>query len=154
MTAEKTSPTTVSGQQLAALLMLTPRRVQQLAQAGVIPKTGRDAYPLVPAIQGYLKWLDDEGRRSAQADAAARVANARAAVIENKIAEKMRGLVPVEEVRGVIASLIRVVRTELDKVPEKVPSVVRERTRIEISRSMDVIAKAAAKASKEADPDY
>lgn len=138
----------VSGQKLAALLMLTPRRVQQLAQAGVIPKTGRDAYPMVAAIQGYLAWLDDENRRAAQAASAAKVAEARAQDIELRIKAKMATLIPIEDHRGVIASLVRVVRREVEKMPDALPSYVREKARVEINQSLARIAKAAADAAK------
>ncbi|MGB3502566.1 MAG: hypothetical protein WBA44_13150 [Mesorhizobium sp.] len=156
MTSEKapakTGPATISAAKLAALLMISPRRVQQLAQAGVIPKTGRDAYPLVGAIQGYLRWLDDESRRAAQAASAIKVAEARATEIEQRIAAKMKTLIPIEDHRGVVAGLVRVVRREVEKVPANLPAHVRERARIEINRSLAVINKTAADAAKKAEP--
>jgi len=43
--------------QLSRLLMLTDTRVQQLSKQGVIVKSGRGEYRLVPSIQGYIKFL-------------------------------------------------------------------------------------------------
>lgn len=148
MTNPNSPAGTITGQQLAALLMLTPRRVQQLAAQGVIPRAGRDAYQLVGAVRGYLRWLDDENRRAAASASAVRLAEQRVAVIEQRIAAKMKGLIPAEDHRAVMAELVRVVRREIERVPENMPSYVRDRLRIEINRSMAVIAKAAADAAK------
>lgn len=154
MTPTKTTPkapsgpATVSVQQLSRLLDLTPSRIRQLVEAGAIPKVGRDRYPLVGAVQGYIKFLRDEDRRAAQAASAARLADARVEETNLRIAEKMRNLVPIEDHRAVLASVIRTVRDELAKVPDRVPAYVRERARIEAERSMEVIAKAVAEAAK------
>ena len=51
-------PTTVAAATLAKLLGLSTRRIQQLVEAGVIPKPGkRGEYKLVESVAGYLKWL-------------------------------------------------------------------------------------------------
>ena len=50
-----TYPVTV----IAKLLDLTDRRVQQLTSEGVIPKTERGRYELVPAVRGYIRYLRD-----------------------------------------------------------------------------------------------
>lgn len=44
---------------IAKLLMLTERRVQQLAKDGVIPKAEVGQYELAPAVQGYIRYLQD-----------------------------------------------------------------------------------------------
>lgn len=44
---------------IAKLLMLTERRVQQLSAEGVIPKAERGRYELIPAVQGYIRYLKD-----------------------------------------------------------------------------------------------
>ena len=44
---------------IASLLMLTERRVQQLAAEGVIPRADRGQYQLVGSIRGYIKYLQD-----------------------------------------------------------------------------------------------
>lgn len=49
----------IAAQRLAALLMLSPRRLQQLAQQGIVQRGGadRDEYLFVPSIQGYINFL-------------------------------------------------------------------------------------------------
>ena len=50
--------------QVAELLELTPRRVQQLATEGVFPKLNRGRYPLVACLRAYIRYWQDraEGR--------------------------------------------------------------------------------------------
>lgn len=50
---------TYPGKTIAKLLMLTDRRVQQLARDGVIPKAERGRYELAPAVQGYIRYLQE-----------------------------------------------------------------------------------------------
>lgn len=51
---------------IADLLMVSERRVQQLAKEGVIPKAERGRYELVPTVQGYIRYLQE---RSVHSDA-------------------------------------------------------------------------------------
>src|SRR3990172_2903447 len=44
---------------IAKLLDLTPRRVQHLANEGVIPRAEKGRYELVPAVRGYIRYLRD-----------------------------------------------------------------------------------------------
>lgn len=55
---------------IAKLLLITDRRVQQLSKEGVIPKTEHGRYQLAPAVQGYIRYLQDRslGRPSAPED--------------------------------------------------------------------------------------
>ena len=55
---------------IAKLLLITDRRVQQLSKEGVIPKTEHGRYELAPAVQGYVRYLQERslGRQSAPED--------------------------------------------------------------------------------------
>lgn len=44
---------------IAKLLLLTDRRVQQLTAEGIIPKAERGRYELAPAVQGYIRFLQE-----------------------------------------------------------------------------------------------
>jgi len=46
--------------QLAELLNLTPRRVQQLAEEGVLVKADRGKYKALDSIQNYIKSIQDK----------------------------------------------------------------------------------------------
>ena len=81
--------------EMAVILDLTPRRLQQLTQEGIIPGNGRNGagYELVPAVRAYVKYLRS-GLRTARNDQLrieqTRLVheNANAAAMENK---KTRG---------------------------------------------------------------
>jgi phage terminase Nu1 subunit (DNA packaging protein) len=49
---------------IAKLLDLTPQRVLQLVNQGVIPKKERGRYELVPVVRGYIKYLRERGLRA------------------------------------------------------------------------------------------
>lgn len=54
--------------QIAAALNLKPRRIQQLAAAGIIPRAERGRYNLAESIAGYVRYLQDQIERSAPSD--------------------------------------------------------------------------------------
>ena len=60
---------------------------------------------LVGAVQGYLRYLKDDERRSAKSAADSRVRDARALEIELRIAERSRELIPVEDALNDMAEL-------------------------------------------------
>lgn len=45
---------------LSELLKLSPRRVQQLANEGVVHKSSRGKYDLVKSVRGYIGYLNDQ----------------------------------------------------------------------------------------------
>lgn len=49
---------------IAKLLLLSDRRVQQLTKEGVIPKAERGRYELAPAVQGYIRYLQERSLRT------------------------------------------------------------------------------------------
>lgn len=68
---KKTTPAPANGGQtypvgvIAKLLMLTERRVQQLVDAGFIPKAARGKYDLVGSVQGYVRFLKEQNEKPA-----------------------------------------------------------------------------------------
>jgi phage terminase Nu1 subunit (DNA packaging protein) len=48
---------TVTADVLGRIWDLTPRRIQQLAKEGIIPKAGRARYPFVAATRKYIQYL-------------------------------------------------------------------------------------------------
>lgn len=93
------APATMSVRALADLLMLTPRRVQQLAAEGVIPAATDGLYSVPDAVRGYSRWLQDAPQRAPQGREAARaLTQARTRMIEAQIAREAARLVPAAEV--------------------------------------------------------
>lgn len=52
--------TTLPVNQLAKLLMLSDRRVQQLAKQGAVVKADNGRYDLVKSVQGYIRFLQSK----------------------------------------------------------------------------------------------
>ena len=107
---------------IAKLLLLTPRRVQQLTAEGVIPKAERGRYELVPAVQGYVKYLRDRAAGGdADADGKAtdkgRLLKARADLASMEAARAAGTLVPVDLVDKAWAAITEQVMTRLSAVP-------------------------------------
>ena len=53
----------VSGAVIAELMEISPRRVEQLAKLGVIPREGRGKYRVGKAVPAYLCYLREPGYR-------------------------------------------------------------------------------------------
>ena len=53
-----------SADTMAKLLDITPRRLSQLVEMGVMPKEGRGKYPLVLCVHAYIRYLRGLGLKS------------------------------------------------------------------------------------------
>jgi len=116
---------------ISKLLDLSPRRVYQLANEGVIPRAEKGRYELVPAVRGYIRYLRDRaiGVGALPEDAArtcrARLikAQAEAQEMEN---EKIRGeLIPQIVVGRAWAEMAMAFRARSLSIPKKcAPQVV------------------------------
>lgn len=67
---------------IAQLLGVTPRRLQQLAAEGFVPKSERGLYPLVGSVQGYIRYLKEHSREASRGTEHARLARAQAVKVE------------------------------------------------------------------------
>jgi hypothetical protein len=118
--------------QAARLLMISEERIRQLVRQGHVPRSDKRGYvQLVGAVQGYLRYLKDDERRSARSAADSRVRDARALEIELRIAERSRDLIPIEDALTAMAELAGMVRSELAGLPARLTRIIDERQRIE-----------------------
>lgn len=53
---------------IAKLFDLTERRIQQLAQEKIIPKSIKGKYELVPSVQGYIKYLKANAKNNKETE--------------------------------------------------------------------------------------
>ncbi len=123
MAAKATYPVNV----ISKLLDLTIRRVYQLTNEGVIPRAEKGRYELVPAVQGYIRYLRDRAIGSdALPDEAARTSRARLIKAQAEAQEmenaKVRGeLLPREPVEQAIGAAFGVVRNRILAIDKKLP---------------------------------
>jgi len=114
-----------SCKEIALILDLSERRIQQLAKAGHIPKIEgkRGRYPMIASIQGYIKYLRslslELDAESDIAGAKLRVEMARAEILELDAAQKASELVHKDHVERVWTSITGLIKAKLLSLPSK-----------------------------------
>ena len=114
---EAATPGAINGAQAARLIMLTPQRLSQLVKAGYIQRLGRDSYSLVGVVQGYIRFLKEEERRTSKVQADSRVRDARAKEIEQRMALRSGSLIDLEEAKAEFSTFVTMARAEWQGFP-------------------------------------
>lgn len=115
----------------AKLIMVSDEWVRRLQKAGYIPKPVRGQYNLVGVVQGYIKWLKDEDRRTSKTAAASRKDDARTREIELRIAERERILVPRSDAEAAMDMVVGKVREVFAGLPSRTTRDIAFRKTIE-----------------------
>lgn len=131
----------------AELLDITPHRLRQLIDSGHIEKAGRNGVRLQAAVQGYLKFLRDDQRRSSKSASASRMQDAKTREIDLRIAEREGRLIDLAEHNDILAEVIGMVRTAFAGVPAAATDDPEVRRRIETSIN-DALTEAAKRAEQ------
>jgi phage terminase Nu1 subunit (DNA packaging protein) len=121
----------ISHDMAARLLMIVPDRIRQLQREGYISKEHRGKVPLISAVQGYIRFLQDAAKKTSKTAADSRVRDARAAEIEMRNDERMRKLIPIEDATAAQDYLVGVVREVMNSIPARVTRDVELRRKIE-----------------------
>lgn len=141
----RSSPSqTAPPETLAKLLNLTPRRIQQLANEGVIPRAERGRYDVLRSVKGYVAYLQDlsQGRRGELHDIAKtrqRLLQFQADRAEIEI-QLMRGdMVRTEDVMAYLQPMLGHFRARLLSLPNAVaPQVMACKSLTEIQELLRV----------------
>lgn len=112
---------------IAKLLLLSDRRVQQLTKEGVIPKAERGRYELAPAVQGYIRFLQERSLRSDTSPIdyhteKARLTKMQADTAEIELAKARAEVASVATIERNLAGLFAEVKTNLRNIPDRVVS--------------------------------
>lgn len=111
---------------IAKLLMLSERRVQQLTADGVIPRAERGRYEIAPAVQGYIKYLQDRAiTGNGDIDYAtekSRLTKAQADLAEIEVARSRGDVVGAEQLTRNLTNLFTEIRTNMRNIPGRVSS--------------------------------
>lgn len=119
----------ISAGQASRLLGVTHERLRQLARNGWFPTAVKGKYPLVPIVQGYIRFLQGDDRRAARSKADSALKSARRREIEVRIAEREARLIDLEDVDAVAMHMAWIFRKELAPVPtEATPDPAMQRT--------------------------
>lgn len=113
----------------AALIDVTPRRLQQLVGEGYVKSAGRGRWSLVNVVQGYIRSLRDANKRAA---ARADEDEMRALKLREKrrvVEEAERLLIPTEAAVDALEKIVGHVRAEVTSLPARMtrdPALKRE----------------------------
>ena len=117
--------------QAARLLMVTDQWIRDLSKKGYIPAPDGGFVPLVETVQGYIRWLKDEERRTSKTAAASAVQQARADEIRLRIAREQGKLIDLEDTERAFADILGAWRGELAGLPGAVTRDLTLRSSIE-----------------------
>lgn len=131
MTMNEPQAGTITTAQAARLLMVTEAWVRKLTRDGTIAKAARDRYNLVAVVQGYIRFLKDEERRSSKSAADNRVRDARAAEIERRMAREDRDLIMLDEAMAAYDFATGLYLTSISGLPARMTRNASERRRLE-----------------------
>ncbi|MDR6431292.1 hypothetical protein [Brucella pseudogrignonensis] len=115
----------------SSLLGVTAQWLRQLSANGYVPTAVKGKYPLVAVVQGYIRSLKDEERRSTKSAADNGLKAARQREVELRIAKEEGRLVDMDDVEAVISSILATLRAELAGLPASVTRDVKLREEIE-----------------------
>ncbi len=127
-------PGRVTPGQAAALLLMSTERLRQLARTGHIPKAEAGTYPLVGVVQGYIRFMRDDDRRSSRIAAESGLKAARQDEIEMRTAERRRNLVGRPEAELAMETVVELITDGLDGFAARVTND--GPTRCEIERHL------------------
>lgn len=109
---------TMGLREMSAMLGLSTERVRQLAAAGVLTKTGRDAFEVERSVKGYVTFLKEEAlRRSSPAKN--RLLEAKTRAVESRISRMVENVVEREEVEAVTTDIVATFREEFAGLGER-----------------------------------
>jgi len=135
------NPSTHSLNTIAKLLDLSPRRVQQLSKEGIIPRSERGRYELVPSVRGYVNYLRERSIDNGSSvvsldDARKRKTNAEAEMAEIELAKARASVVNIRDVRKQWDKVMGECRTRILALPTILAPVVAPETELQIVKEL------------------
>lgn len=142
---------TASVDTIAKLLDLTPRRVQQLANEGIIPKPkDRGQYEIVPCVVGYIKHIRGmlNGEAGDLAAEKTRLTRAQADKTEIETARLKGSLVSLEDAERAWSALVGAFRAKMLTMAHRAAPAILNKTEREAERILtDMVYEALAELS-------
>lgn len=128
--------------QAAKLLMVSEAWIGKLHKMEYVPKAARGKWNLVAVVQGYIRFLKDEDRRSSKSASHSRMTDIKAERLEMQMKAERRELVPFEDTRLVLDTAAGLMQSSLMSIPAKFTRDIAERRRLEgmIAQALNDIA--------------
>lgn len=110
--------------ELAKLLDLTPQRVRQLVNEGVLPKASRGSYAMRACVNAYINFLRDKtvtasGSQHDYRTEKARLTKAQAEIAEIELAQKRGELASISDFEKATEAVMRTIRTNMMNIPQR-----------------------------------
>lgn len=131
MAEQEQSAGTITTVQAARLLMVSDEWIRRLTKQGYMQAVATGRYNLVAVVQGYIRFLKDEDRRSSKSAADNRVRDARAAEIERRMAREDRNLIMMDEALAAYDFATGLYLTSISGLPARMTRNASERRRLE-----------------------
>lgn len=149
---------TVTDTVLAELAGYDARHIRRLAADGVLPKTGRNAYPLGDCIKALLTHTSGQSDTTAMQAAKLRRLEAQATLTELELAKARGEVALIEDFQRVQEQTFTLIRTNMLNVPRRVfASIVgetsEERIKTVLTNEITQILNDAAEALQQTTPD-
>jgi phage terminase Nu1 subunit (DNA packaging protein) len=143
----------VNTEEAARVIMKDHERVRQLAKAGWIAQEGKPRdrrYRLLDVVQGYIRFRDDEDKRTTKVAAHSRITDARSREVELKNAQREGRLIDLDEVLAAIAEIVGMLRLQFSGLAARVTRDLQFRRTIEtaVNDILDHIADLATERAK------
>jgi hypothetical protein len=131
MSSEEKTGGFLTTQNVGKLLMLNAERVRQLVKDGYVERAGRNKFALIPAVQGYIRFLKDAERRASRSAAATRMQDIKTkrAELDLKVAQKE--LLPREDLYAAADFISAAVKNEMLGLPSRITRDLDERAALE-----------------------
>ena len=111
---------------LAKIFGIQVRRVQEFGASGVLPKTGKNRYPLVDSVTAYIAYVKERQAKNPQ-DLnleRARLTKAQADHKEIDLAKARGELIPAEDVAKTWADMVLASKARLSAIPTSAAPLV------------------------------
>jgi hypothetical protein len=122
----------ISTKLAGVLLKLTQPRLSQLEAAGFIARVGPGRWRLLDLVQGYIRSLKDDTKRSSQTVTLSAVQAARAREIEMRIAREEHKLIDLDEALSVLDETVGGMKADFDGLAASVTRDPALRSMIEV----------------------
>ena len=133
--------------------MISAERVRQLQKAGYIPRATRGKVSLVGAVQGYLRFRNDEERRTSRTAADTRVKALRAEQIALEIAREEGSLIDLLEHQAILEEVTAAFREGVAALPARISRDPKKREiEADIEAVFNVISDKLAQAAEQLEP--
>jgi hypothetical protein len=122
---------TITVEVAARLLMVTPEWIRRLSKDGWIPKVQRGRYRVVDVVQGYIRFLKDEARRSSKTASLSRLQDIRTRKEELAVAQTERELVPLVEAMTLVDEVAGAVVARVNAIPARLTRNIEQREQLQ-----------------------